>query len=263
MRVGVVGAAGRMGRQVCEALAGADDLDLVAALDPAAAGTPLRSLVDAAPDLVILGSPQGLLEAGCAVVVDFTLAGAARVQIPWYAEHGVHAVVGTSGLTDEDLAAASRAFAASSANAVIAANFAIGAALLVRFSELAAAVMDSAEVIELHHDAKVDAPSGTALHTAKAIAAGRGDRQWAADPTTALMAEGVRGGLVDGVRVHSIRLPGLVAHEEVVFGALGQSLSIRHDSYDRRSFMPGVLLAVRVVADRPGLTLGLGPLLGF
>jgi 4-hydroxy-tetrahydrodipicolinate reductase len=267
LRIGVVGAGGRMGRQVCEAVAGESDLELVAAIDPAAAGQPLRSLAGPiVPDLTVVADVAALLDASVEVAVDFTLAAAARTQLPWYAANGMHAVVGTTGLGADDLAAAAIAFGASSANAVVAANFAIGAALLVRFSELAAPVMDGVEVIELHHDEKRDAPSGTAMHTAERIAEARaaaGAGPFRPDPTTEVVVAGSRGGAVQGIHVHSVRLPGMVAHEEVIFGALGQSLTMRHDAYDRRSFMPGVLLAIRLVPDRPGLTVGLGPLLGF
>ena len=149
---------------------------------------------------------------------------------------------------------------------MVAANFAIGAVLLMRCCELVAPFMESVEVIELHHEHKRDAPSGTALHTAELIAGARRAADAGPlppDPTTELVLEGARGGEgAGGVRVHSVRLPGLVAHEEVIFGALGQSLTLRHDAYDRRSFMPGVLLAVRRVPERPGLTVGLGALLG-
>src|SRR5580658_5732649 len=267
LRIGVVGAAGRMGRQVCEAVAAEDDLVLVAAIDPPAAGQPLRSLAGPnVADLTVTDDLAALVDSGAEIAVDFTLAEAARLQLPWYAEHGLHAVVGTTGLDEADLAAAEAAFGASVANAVVAANFAIGAALLVRFCELAAPVMDGVEVIELHHDEKRDSPSGTAMHTAERIAAARaaaGAGPFRPDPTTEIVLPGARGGAVDGVHVHSVRLPGMVAHEEVIFGAVGQSLTMRHDAYDRRSFMPGVLLAIRLVADRPGLTVGLGPLLGF
>jgi 4-hydroxy-tetrahydrodipicolinate reductase len=218
------------------------------------------------PDITVTADLAALLDAGAEVAVDFTVAAAARIQLPWYAAHGLHAVVGTTGLSEDDLRAAEASFAASPANAVVAANFAIGAALLVRFCELAAPVMDGVEVIELHHDEKRDAPSGTAMHTAERIAEARaaaGAGPFRADPTTEVVLAGARGGAVDGVHVHSVRLPGMVAHEEVIFGALGQSLTMRHDAYDRRSFMPGVLLAIRLVPDRPGLTVGLGPLLGF
>ena len=165
--------------------------------------------------------------------------------------------------TDDELAR-SRASASTraSANAVIAPNFAIGAVLMMRFAELAAPYFETAEIIELHHDQKIDAPSGTAMLTAQRMAAASPD--WADDPTETVVAEGARGGDgPGGIRVHSVRLRGLVAHQEVLLGTTGQSLSIRHDSYDRSSFMPGVLLAVRGVRERPGLTVGLDALLGL
>jgi 4-hydroxy-tetrahydrodipicolinate reductase len=252
LRVGVVGAGGRMGREVCAAVGDAADLELAATVDPALGGGP-ADVGDLDP-------------AGLDVVVDFTTAAVARRTLGWCAERGVHAVVGTTGLGPDEMAAAERAFAGSRANAVVAANFALGAVLLMRFCELAAPLMDSVEVIELHHDAKRDAPSGTALHTAEGIARARqaaGCGPLPADPTTELVLAGARGGEgPGGVRVHSVRLPGLVAHEEVVFGARGQSLTLRHDAYDRASFMPGVLMAVRQVPARPGLTVGLAALLG-
>jgi 4-hydroxy-tetrahydrodipicolinate reductase len=257
-KVGVVGAGGRMGREVCLAVAGAVDLELVAAIDPGHDGQEIEGLT-------VVGDVAALDEAGAEVVVDFSVADAARANLTFYADHGLHAVVGTTGLSEDDLSAAAQLFADSTANAVIAANFAIGAVLLMRFCELAAPHMDGVEVIELHHDAKRDAPSGTARHTAAVMASAReraGTGPLPADPTTEFVIPGARGGEgPGGIRIHSVRLPGLIAHEEVIFGALGQSLTIRHDSYDRRSFMPGVLLAVRAVADRPGLTVGIEALL--
>jgi len=260
IKVGVVGAGGRMGQEVCRAVAAAGDLQLVAAVDPASAGGMLDiGSVTIAADL------SALEDAGAEVVVDFSVADAARKTLPWLAEHGMHAVVGTTGLGESDMTAVAEWFDGSRANAVVAANFAVSAVLLMRFCEVAAPLMESVEVIELHHDQKRDAPSGTALHTVARIAAAReaaGVGAVPPDPTTQTVLPGARGGEGDGgVRVHSVRLPGLVAHEEVVFGALGQSLTIRQDSYDRRSFMPGVLLAVRKVADRPGVTVGLESLL--
>ncbi|HVX21630.1 MAG TPA: 4-hydroxy-tetrahydrodipicolinate reductase [Acidimicrobiales bacterium] len=261
IKVGVVGAGGRMGQEVCRAVAGAADLQLVAAVDPASAG----AAAGGGAGLAIAADLSALEAAGAEVVVDFSVADAARQALPWLADHGMHAVVGTTGLGEADMADLAVRFDGTRANAVVAANFAIGAVLLMRFCELAAPYMDGVEVIELHHDQKRDAPSGTALHTAARIAAAReaaGAGALPPDPTTEAVLPGARGGEgPGGVRVHSVRLPGLVAHEEVVFGALGQSLSIRHDAYDRRSFMPGVLLAVRRVPERPGLTVGLEPLL--
>jgi 4-hydroxy-tetrahydrodipicolinate reductase len=266
IRVGVVGAAGRMGQEVCAAVDGAADLELVVAVDPAYAD-PGSAPSGEASGVRRSADLDALVETGAEVVVDFSVAAAARQTLPWLADHGIHAVVGTTGLDEGDMAEVAARFDGSPANAVVAANFAIGAVLLMRFCELAAPFMDGVEVIELHHDQKRDAPSGTALHTAAGIAAAReraGTGPLPADPTTQMVLPGARGGEgPGGVRVHSVRLPGLVAHEEVVFGALGQSLTVRHDSYDRRSFMPGVLLAVRRVPERPGLTVGLEPLLGF
>ncbi len=249
-----------MGQEVCRAVNGAGDMELVAAVDPAHAGG------DAAGKAIV-GEVNALADLGAEVVVDFTIAEAVRHNVAHYALQRVHAVIGTSGLGDADLADIGSAFEGSGANVVVAANFAIGAVLLMHCSRVIAPHMDGVEVIELHHDAKRDAPSGTALRTAALIAEARraaGSGPLGPDPTTDFVLAGARGAeAADGVHVHSIRLPGLVAHEEVVFGAAGQSLSLRHDSYDRSSFMPGVLLAVRAVGDRPGLTLGLEPLLGL
>jgi len=259
-RVGVVGAGGRMGQEVCRAVSEAADMELVAAVDPAHVG-------EDACGRAIVGEVIALSDLGAEVVVDFTIAAAVRHNVPHYAQQGVHAVIGTSGLSDDDLAAVAARFEGSGANAIVVANFAIGAVLLMHFCRIAAPLMEGVEVIEMHHDAKRDAPSGTAMHTAAAIAAARraaGAGPLPPDPTTDVVLAGARGAEgPDGIHVHSVRLPGLVAHEEVIFGAQGQSLSLRHDSYDRRSFMPGVLLAVRSVADRPGLTVGLEALLGL
>ncbi len=259
-RVGVVGAGGRMGHEVCRAVSDAPDMELVAAVDPAHVGGDVSGLT-------IVGEVNALADLGAEVVVDFTIAEAVRRNVPHYAHQGIHAVIGTSGLTDDDLAEVATQFEERGANAIVVANFAIGAVLLMHFCRIAAPHMEGVEIIELHHDAKRDAPSGTAMHTAATIAAARraaGSGPLTPDPTTDLVLPGARGAEgPDGVRLHSVRLPGLVAHEEVIFGAPGQSLSLRHDSYDRRSFMPGVLLAVRSVADRPGLTVGLEALLGL
>lgn len=262
VRVGVIGAGGRMGREVCRAVTEADDLELVAVVDP--------RLPEGLPGAAALPAGAGvevLAEAGAQVAVDFTEADAARSNLRWCADHRVHAVVGTTGLGPDDLADLRRWFDGTRANAVVAANFAIGAVLLMKLCEVAAPHMEGVEVIELHHDRKVDAPSGTAVRTAERIVAARaaaGSGPLPSDPTTDEVLAGARGAEAPGgVRVHAVRLPGLVAHQEVVFGAAGQSLTVRHDSYDRRSFMPGVLLAVRAVGDRPGLTVGLEPLLGL
>jgi 4-hydroxy-tetrahydrodipicolinate reductase len=249
IRVGVFGAGGRMGATVCDAVRAAEGLELVAGVDPFHAGGDIAPTADA------------ISAANADVAVDFTVAGAARENLRWCADNNVHAVVGTTGLAETELAEFAELFDRSDANAVIAPNFAIGAVLLMRFAELAAPYFETAEIIELHHNQKIDAPSGTAIRTAQRMAAASKD--WAADPTTDVNAEGARGSLVEGIPVHSVRLRGMVAHEEVLFGTTGQSLSIRHDSYDRVSFMPGVILAVRKVGELPGLTVGLDAVLGL
>ena len=235
IRVGVVGAAGRMGRAVCRAVEGDPQLELVAAID-------------------VEDSPEELLVAESDVAVDFTVASAARRTLEFLAAHKIHAVVGTTGFSDEDLARFAEAFIAS--NCLIAPNFAIGAVLMMRFAELAAPHFSTAEVVEYHHDAKVDSPSGTAIHTAERIAAASAD--WTDDPTRQETLAGARGGEgASGIRVHSVRMRGVVANQEVLMGATGQTLSIRHDTIDRTSFMPGVLLGCKRIADFEGLTLGL------
>lgn len=271
LRVGVLGAAGRMGREVCRAVLADPDLELVAVVDPAAATPATASPTATSGGLerapLVCSVVEELAEARAEVAVDFTVADGAVANMHWCAEHGVHAVVGTSGISDAEIIDLKRLFERSAANAVVAANFALGAVLMMRFCEIAAPFMDGVEVVELHHDGKLDAPSGTAVKTAEVIAGAlvsSGGGPLPPDRTERAVLEGSRGADgPGGVRIHSVRLPGLVAHQEVLFGALGQSLSIRHDSYDRSSFMPGVLLAVKAVAERPGLTLGLGPLLGI
>jgi len=268
LRVGVLGAGGRMGREVCRAIAEDPELELVAAVDPALAGIDLRQVtgVDGA-GLQVASDVDVLERTGAQVAVDFTVAGAAVEHMRWCASHGVHAVVGTTGIGDDVLVELSTSFEGSAANCVIAANFAIGAVLMMRFAELAAPFMDGVEIVELHHDGKLDAPSGTALATAERLGRARraaGGERFPADRTAAEVVAGARGGEgPEGIHIHSVRLPGLVAHQEVLFGAVGQSLAIRHDAYDRTSFMPGMILAVKAVSDRPGLTVGLDTLLGF
>ncbi len=257
-RVGVFGAAGRMGSTVCQAVLDDPELELVAAVDPLHAGLDLRHASRVDSDLHVAATADALLEARVDVVVDFTHLAAARGNLAFAAEHGLHAVVGTTGFSDQDLETYATAFTKSSC--LIAPNFSIGAVLMMRFAELAAPWFDTAEIIELHHDKKTDAPSGTAMLTAERMAAASGE--WADDPTRTEVLPGARGSSGPaGIRIHSVRLRGLVAHQEVLLGTTGQSLSIRHDSYDRVSFMPGVLLAVKRVAERPGLTVGLDALL--
>jgi len=255
-----------MGREVCRAVSEAPDLELCAAVDPVHAGDDLGQLAGLAESSVVVARDLELIDHSTVdVMVDFTIAEAARHNLKWCATHGVHAVVGTTGLGPGDLDEIRAEFDGSGANAVLAPNFAIGAVLLMRLSELAAPYMDSVEIIELHHDRKRDAPSGTAARTAERIASARlgADRPpLPADPTETESIAGTRGGEgVGGVRIHSVRLPGLVAHQEVIFGSPGETLTIRHDSIDRQCFMAGVLLAVRNVGSRPGVTLGLDELL--
>jgi 4-hydroxy-tetrahydrodipicolinate reductase len=260
IRVGVFGAGGRMGATVCGAVHADPELELVAAVDPHHAGIDLGQLGLHGTGLQISTRASALVDAGAEVAVDFTVIDAARQNLQFCAEQGIHAVVGTTGFEDTELEAFAKLFAESAANAVIAPNFAIGAVLMMRFAELAAPYFDTAEIIELHHDQKIDAPSGTAVSTAKRIAAASSD--WADDPTTTIVAAGARGARVESIPVHSVRMRGMVAHQEVLMGTTGQSLSIRHDAYDRTSFMPGVLLAAKRVGACPGLTIGLDSLLG-
>jgi 4-hydroxy-tetrahydrodipicolinate reductase len=250
-----------MGTTVCQAVVDAPGLELVAAVDPYHAGIDLGQLGVTGSNVQVAATANAFRDAGAEVAVDFTVIDAARANLAWCADNNVHAVVGTTGFSDAELTELGERFDRSNANAVIAPNFAIGAILMMRFAELAAPYFESAEIIELHHDNKIDAPSGTSVRTAQRIAAASKD--WSDDPTTKVVAEGARGGLVNGIPVHSVRLRGMVAHQEVLFGTTGQSLSIRHDSYDRSCFMPGVVLAVQKVSDTPGLTIGLDALLGL
>ncbi|MBU3702492.1 MAG: 4-hydroxy-tetrahydrodipicolinate reductase [Acidimicrobiia bacterium] len=257
-RVGVFGAGGRMGSTVCRAVSSDPALELVAAVDPHHAGLDMLQVTGCDLGFLVAAGPEGFVEAGVEVAIDFTHLEAARANLRWLAGHGIHAVTGTTGFSEADLTGFRKAFVHS--NCVIAPNFAIGAVLMMRFAEMAAPFFETAEIVELHHDAKLDAPSGTAMLTAERMAAA--SSQWAADPTRTEILDGARGGRGPGdIRVHSLRLRGMVAHQEVILGTTGQTLSIRHDSYDRDSFMPGVLLATRLVADRPGVTIGLDPLL--
>ena len=266
MRVGVLGATGRMGQAVCRALLATDDLELVAVVARSTGvGHALRDLVPEAPaDLLVGESLSDLVAAEAEVVVDFSRPEATMEAIEGLLPDGIHLVSGTTGLPTAALdQLAALAGKADHGNAIWAPNFALGAVLATHFATIAARWYPAAEVIELHHQGKVDAPSGTAIRTANAIAAARGGEEPAGVPATRESVAGVRGGEVGGVRVHSVRLPGLVAHQEVLFGGQGEVLTVRHDSLDRSSFMPGVLLAVREVTTRTGLTVGLEPLLGL
>ena len=260
-KVGVFGAGGRMGSTVCRAVVDDPDLQLVAAVDPHHSGLDVRQVAGVDVHGLQIGpDADALSAAGAQVAVDFTEADAARENLRWCAANGVHAVVGTTGLSARDLDELRELFDASEANCLIAPNFAIGAVLMMRLAELVAPFFETAEVIELHQEQKLDAPSGTAMVTIERMAAASPD--WVEHPTKHEVVPGARGGTgPGGIHVHSIRLRGVVAHQEVLLGTTGQTLSIRHDSYDRTSFMPGVLLAVKSVADHHGLTVGLEHLL--
>ncbi len=240
IRVGVFGARGRMGAEVCRAVEAADGMTVAAQVD---AGD----------------RPLDMVDAGAEVAVDFTHPDVVMDNLRFCVEHGINCVVGTSGFGQDKLdTIAGWLEQKPDVGVLIAPNFALGAVLSMKFAQLAARYYPSAEIIELHHPGKVDAPSGTAAHTARLIAAARAEAGLGKAPdATTSEVDGARGALVDEVRVHSVRLAGLVAHQEVLFGGAGETLTIRHDSLDRNSFMPGVVLGVREILGRPGLTLGL------
>ncbi len=244
MRVGVLGAKGKVGATMVQAVQSAEDLTLSAEVD---AGDPLSLFTDTHTE----------------VVIDFTHPDVVMGNLDFLIDNGIHAVVGTTGFTDERLDQV-RSWLTGKPNlaVLIAPNFAIGAVLCMHFAQQAAPFYDSVEVIELHHPQKADAPSGTAARTAQLIAGARKDLPPNPDATSTALP-GARGADVGGVPVHSVRLAGLVAHQEVLFGTAGETLTIRHDSLDRTSFVPGVLLAVRRVNELPGLTVGIETLLGL
>ncbi|GGY35990.1 4-hydroxy-tetrahydrodipicolinate reductase [Streptomyces omiyaensis] len=240
LRVAVLGARGRIGSEAVRAVEAAEDMELVAALGR---GDKLETLA----------------EAGAQVVVELTTPDSVMANLEYCVGHGIHAVVGTTGWTEERLAQLDGWLAASPETGVlIAPNFSIGAVLTMKFAQIAAPYFESVEVVELHHPHKVDAPSGTATRTAQLIAKARAEAGLGAQPdNTRTGVEGARGADVDGVRVHAIRLAGLLAHQEVLLGGEGETLTVRHDSLHHSSFMPGVLLGARRVVDTPGLTFGL------
>jgi 4-hydroxy-tetrahydrodipicolinate reductase len=244
IKVSVIGAAGRMGSEVCRAVTGAPDTELV-------------GRYDVGDDLGDLG--------GADVVVEFSVPGSTAANVAQCIDRGRHVVVGTTGWTQDKLAAVRSQLAGKpEIGVLIAPNFAIGAILMMSFAQQAAKYYESVEIVELHHPDKVDAPSGTAARTASLIARARQDAGLGAVPdATTSDPDGARGARVDGIPVHALRLRGLVAHQEVLFGATGELLTIRHDSFDRVSFMPGVLEGVRRVGDHPGLTVGLESYLGL
>ncbi len=252
IRVAVSGAGGRMGRLVAGAVAAEADLELVAAFDPGHPGDTVAGIT--------ITDDRGDVS-GAMVVVEFTTPAVVTDNLAAWRTAGVNAVVGTSGFDDARLEALRRSWGSGPPNCLVVPNFSIGAVLMMRFAELAAPHFTASEIIELHHDQKVDAPSGTALGTAARIVAAGGRQERRVESTEAV--PGVRGGDA-GVPVHSVRLPGLLAHQEVLFGSPGETLTIRHDSTDRVSFLPGVLLAVRGVASLPdAVTVGLDGLLGI
>ncbi len=239
LRVGVVGANGKVGREVCAAVEAAPDMQLVARVD---LGDDLNDLVAADAD----------------AIVDFTHPDAVMATLDFCIDHEIHAVVGTTGFDEQRISALTARIGDGSTGILIAPNFSIGAVLMMRFAAEAAAFFESVEVIELHHPDKADAPSGTARRTAELIAQARRDAGLGAMPdATSTRLEGARGADVDGVRVHGLRVRGLVAHQEVILGGLGETLTIRHDSLDRVSFTPGVLLSLRTIGQHPGVTVGL------
>jgi 4-hydroxy-tetrahydrodipicolinate reductase len=257
IRVGVLGALGKMGAEVCRAVISDPDTVLVAAVDAEGVGDVVPSSTIKVSDEIDMMSA-----AEADVVVDFTHPTAVMDNIRWCVRHAVDIVVGTTGLRPEDYDEI-RALIddeGNESNVFIAPNFAMGAVLMMRFAAQAAQFFPNVEIVELHHDGKADAPSGTALRTAHEIAAARGDAPEPKVRSEEIVA-GARGATVEGIAIHSVRLPGLVAHQEVLLGGPGQSLTIRHDSYDRASFMPGVLHAVKEIRRHPGLTVGLENLL--
>src|SRR6476620_453285 len=249
MRIGVLGARGKVGAEVCRAVETADDLELVARVDT---GDDDDSLDD-------------LVTAGAQAVVDFTHPDVVMGNLEFCVSHGIHAVVGTTGFDDERLDRLRGWLdAAPGTGVLVAPNFSLGAILMMRFAIEAAPFFESVEIVELHHPDKADAPSGTARRTASLVAAAR--REAGSGPIpypTSTSLEGARGADVEGILVHGLRVRGLVAHQEVILGGLGETLTIRHDSLDRVSFTPGVLLGLRSIAGAPGLTVGLEAFLGL
>jgi 4-hydroxy-tetrahydrodipicolinate reductase len=245
-RVGVLGARGKVGREVCDAVEAAEDLELVARVDTGDGDDTLEDLTDR----------------GVEVVVDFTHPAVVMDNLEHCVRNGIHAVVGTTGFDDERLDRVRGWLAGGDTGVLVAPNFSIGAVLMMRFAAAAAPWYESVEIVEMHHPEKADAPSGTARRTASLVAAARRDAGLGPVPdATSTGLEGARGADVDGVPVHSLRVRGLVAHQEVLLGGPGETLTIRHDSLDRASFTPGVLTALRAIGDRPGLTVGLEHLL--
>jgi len=262
IRVLVAGAAGRMGREVVRAVSAADGLEVVAAVDPGAEGVRIETGADGGSVLCVTVLANAIKDSAPDVMVDFTHPSVVEGNLRVALASGVDCVVGTTGLTEQKLEELA-ALATPGTTLFFAPNYAIGAVLMMDFAARAARYLPHAEIIELHHDQKADAPSGTAIRTAGIISTARASVPDTPGRETELpRLEGARGAVVDGVHVHSVRLPGLVAHQEVLFGGQGQTLSIRHDTIDRTSFMPGVVLAIREAASHSGLIVGLDQLMG-
>ncbi|MDP1808587.1 MAG: 4-hydroxy-tetrahydrodipicolinate reductase [Actinomycetota bacterium] len=254
IKVVVVGARGKMGETVCRAVLSDGDLELVGAVDTKDIGT----IVPMSDGVVISPSLKELLAAGAAeVVVDFTRADAILGNAAIAAAAGAHLVIGATGLLSDEIDKLKEVAAQHGANILLAPNFALGAVIMMKISQKIAGYFDRAEIIELHHDQKHDAPSGTAILTAEMVA-----ENLRPEPLDEVEKRpGARGAKVNEIPIHSVRLPGLVAHQEVIFGLLGQTLTIRHDSIDRSSFMPGVVMAIKRIKSQPGFTYGLDKLL--
>jgi len=244
IKVAVLGAKGRMGAEVVKAITNASDLELVASIDQNDDFNTVKN-------------------SGAQVAVDFTTPDVVMKNLELLIESGISPVVGTTGFTEEKIAHLQKMLDKKNGVSLrLVPNFSIGAILMMRFAKAATKFYDSAEIIEYHHPQKVDAPSGTAIRTAQIIAEERKANNLAKNPdATASEIPGARGSKIDGIPVHAVRMPGLVAHQEVIFGSLGETLTIRHDSFDRESFMPGVLLAIRNIAKKPGLTIGIDDLI--
>lgn len=259
IQVSVFGALGRVGREVMKAVSEDGNLELSYCIDPH-----MKNLSSAERQSIqaeLVESVKDVNPGKIDVMVDFTTASVAVDNIMWALENGIHAVVGTSGIKGDELSRIEEASTRYGKNVIIVPNFAIGAVLMMKFARTAAAVFDQCEIVEFHHRGKKDAPSGTAIETARQVENVIEERM---PPTSEeRIISGTRGGNLGPIQVHSVRLDGYAAHQEVIFGSLGQTLSIRHDTIDRTCYMPGVLIAVKAIEDRPGVTVGLEPLLGI
>ncbi len=250
-----------MGQAVANAVVADPDLELVAAVDPSFAGVDIAEVTNVeGVNFDVASTSEAMIQSKTAVAIDFTNLEAAHKNLAFCAENGIHSVVGTSGFSEADFDRIRDMF--TSSNCLIAANFAIGAVLMSKFAEMAAPFFETAEIIEYHHNQKRDSPSGTAIYTAERMAAA--SSEWAQDPTELETVPGGRGAKgASGIPIHAVRMQGMTAHQEVVLGTTGQTLVLRHDSFDRSSFMPGVVVAAKYVGEMPGLTIGLEPALNL